>query len=105
MYLIRAETNERLSSSVGDTPLNDVNTIREKAGATLYGSVTLDEILKERELELAFEGQRIHDFKRISKQITVGSNTVDYTDPQFILPIPQSQLNTNKNIEQNTYYK
>jgi tetratricopeptide (TPR) repeat protein len=105
MYLIRAEANERLGSSLGDTPLNDVNAIRAKAGATLYGSVTLDDILKERELELAFEGQRIHDFKRLSKQIIVGGNTIDYTDPQFILPIPQSQLNTNKNIEQNTYYK
>jgi hypothetical protein len=105
MYLIRAEANERLSSAVGDTPVNDVNAIRAKANAPLYGVVDLDDILLERELELAFEGQRIHDFKRIGKQVTYNSEIVDYTDPQFILPIPQAQINTNNNIEQNAYYK
>jgi starch-binding outer membrane protein, SusD/RagB family len=105
MYLIRAEANERLGSTVGDTPLNDVNAIRAKAEASQYGSVTLDDILLERELELAFEGQRIHDFKRVGKQVTYNSETIDYTDPEFILPIPQIQINANKNIEQNTYYK
>jgi len=105
MYLIRAECNQRLGSAVGDTPLNDIIAIRSKAGASLPASVTLNDILLERDLELAFEGQRIHDYKRLGKQITYNGNVVDYTDPQFILPIPQSELNTNKNIVQNSYYR
>jgi hypothetical protein len=30
---------------------------------------------------------------------------VDYNGDEFVLPILQSQINTNKNIEQNTYYQ
>ncbi len=105
MLLVRAECNQRLASSVGDTPLNDIIAIRSKAGASSPGSVTLGDILLERELELAFEGQRIHDFKRVAKQIIYNGNTLKYTDPQFIFPIPQSEINTNKNISQNSYYQ
>jgi hypothetical protein len=105
MYLIRAEANQRLGSTTGDTPLNDVNTLRARANAPALGSVDLDAILLERELELAFEGQRIHDFKRTHKTVSYNSATVDYTDPQFILPIPQAEINTNKSMEQNSYYK
>ncbi len=109
MYLIRAECNERLGSSVGDSPLNDVNAIRAKANASPYALVVLSDILLERDLELAFEGQRIHDYKRTAKQIPGVDNqgnpiTINYTDPQFIFPIPQTEINTNKNLAQNSYY-
>ena len=109
MYLIRAECNARLSSAVGDTPVNDVNAIRSKAGASAYGAVTLNDVLLERDLELAFEGQRIHDYKRTAKQIAGVDNqgnpiTIKYTDPQFIFPVPQTEINTNKNLAQNSYY-
>jgi len=109
MYLIRAECNERLGLTIGDSPLNDVNAIRSKAGASSYASVVLDDILLERDLELAFEGQRIHDYKRTGKQIPGVDNqgnpiTIKYTDPKFILPIPQTEINTNKNLAQNSYY-
>jgi hypothetical protein len=101
MYLIRAEANQRLGSAVGDTPVNDVNAIREKAGASLYAVVTLDNILNERELELAFEGQRIHDYKRLGK--VVGST--DYKSAKFIFPVPQTEINTNPSLVQNSYYQ
>jgi starch-binding outer membrane protein, SusD/RagB family len=101
MYLIRAEANVRLGSNVGDTPTNDINAIRDKAGASVYDSnVTLANVLLERELELAFEGHRIHDFRRTSK--VVGSAV--YVDDMFVLPIPQTERNTNPNLEQNTFY-
>ena len=110
MYLIRAEANKRLGSAVGATPVDDINAIRSKANASQYVTVGLDSILTERELELAFEGMRIHDFKRLGKAIdTVDGDgnpiTIDYTGPEYILPIPQQDLNTNKNLIQNTYYK
>ena len=109
MYLIRAECNARLGSSVGDSPLNDVNAIRSKAGASAYATVVLADILLERDLEFAFEGQRIHDYKRTAKQIPGVDNqgnpiTINYTDPKFIFPIPQTEINTNKNLAQNSYY-
>jgi hypothetical protein len=101
MYLIRAEANQRLGSAVGDTPLNDVNAIRGKAGASLYAVVTLNDILNERELELAFEGQRIHDYKRLGKII----GSTDYKAAKFVFPIPQTDINTNPNLVQNSYYQ
>jgi hypothetical protein len=100
MLLVRAECNQRLSSAVGDTPLNDVNAVRAKANASILGSVVLNDILLERDLELAFEGQRIHDYRRIGKLVPV-----DYTAPEFIFPIPQNEINTNKNMVQNSYYQ
>ena len=109
IYLIRAECNQRLSLTVGDNPVNDVNAIRSKAGASPYLLVTLNDILLERDLELAFEGQRIHDYKRTARQIPGVDGqgnpiTINYADPRFILPVPQNDINTNKNLEQNSYY-
>jgi len=71
MYLIRAECNQRLSTTVGDSPLNDIIAIRSKAGASSPASVTLDDILLERDLELAFEGQRIHDYTRLGNKLPI----------------------------------
>jgi tetratricopeptide (TPR) repeat protein len=114
MYLVRAECNIRLGLPGGAdaTPLDDVNAIRQKAGASLFGAVTLDDVLNERDLELAFEGQRIHDYKRTGKIVHIVPEDpdeeeydVDYNGPEFVLPIPQSQINTNRNIEQNTFYQ
>jgi len=100
MYLIRAEANQRLGTAVGDAPVNDINAIRAKAGASQFAIVTLNDILAERELELAFEGQRIHDYKRLGK--VSGSN--DYTSAKYIFPIPQTEINTNPNLQQNSFY-
>ncbi|MBO0949044.1 RagB/SusD family nutrient uptake outer membrane protein [Fibrella forsythiae] len=100
MYLVRAETNSRLSSSVGASPLADVNAVRARAGAPLLTSVTLATILLERRLELAFEGQQIADVKRIAG--TVG--TTPYSANNLVLPIPQREIDTNKNLVQNPGY-
>ncbi|HPM31152.1 MAG TPA: RagB/SusD family nutrient uptake outer membrane protein, partial [Chryseolinea sp.] len=48
MYLTRAECNFRLATAIGDTPLNDVNLIRDRAGLTDLGTVDLAQILHER---------------------------------------------------------
>jgi tetratricopeptide (TPR) repeat protein len=102
MYLIRAECNIRLGNAgaPGETPTEDVNKIRIKAGASTYGSVTLDDVLMERQLELAFEGQRIHDLRRLGV-----TDPVDYNGPEFTFPIPQTEINTNPNLKQNLYYQ
>lgn len=100
MYLVRAEANLRLNTSVGATPLADVNIIRARAGATALTAVTLPDILLERRLELAFEGQQLADIKRTAG--TVG--TTAYNANNLVLPIPQREIDTNKQLVQNAGY-
>lgn len=101
MYLTRAECNFRLGSSVGDTPLNDINRIRERAKLDDLGSVDLDEILNERRKELAFEGQRLHDLKRTMQS----SGTFPFDSDDMVFPIPRREIEVNENLEQNEAYK
>ncbi|GAB2767917.1 RagB/SusD family nutrient uptake outer membrane protein [Rhabdobacter roseus] len=100
MYLTRAEANFRLSTVVGATPLEDLNRIRTRAGLGAATTATLDAILRERQLELAFEGHRLHDWKRTRRNI----GTRPYNSPMLILPIPQREMDVNKNLVQNEGY-
>jgi tetratricopeptide (TPR) repeat protein len=101
MYLIRAEANFRLSTTVGDTPLNDINTLRTRAKATNFISVTLAQILRERQLELAMEGFAIHDIKRTKG--TIGG-TYAWDSDLLVFPIPLRETDNNKKITQNPGY-
>ena len=99
-YLTRAECNKRLSTNIGDTPENDVNLIRNRAGLGNVVNPTLQQILDERELELAFEGQGLWDAKRLRQ-------TVDgkpWNDNSMTFPIPQAERNINPNLAQNPGY-
>lgn len=100
MYLIRAEANQRLGTSVGAAPVDDYNAVHTRAGLPAAASVTLEDILLERRLELAHEGHKIHDVKRL--QENVGSFA--YDDPKLVFPIPNREINANPNLEQNTGY-
>jgi tetratricopeptide (TPR) repeat protein len=100
MYLIRAETNFRLGTTTGATPLSDVNRIRNRALATPLVSVTLDNILAERKFELSFEGQQIHDAKRLKKNV----GSLPFSDNKLVVPIPQREIDTNKSLVQNPGY-
>jgi tetratricopeptide (TPR) repeat protein len=91
MYLIRAECNQRLGTSVGATPLDDYNMIHERAGLTPATSVTLSDILLERRLELAHEGFKLHDMKRL--KLNVGA--LLYNDPRLVFPIPDREIQAN----------
>ncbi|SHI57697.1 SusD family protein [Hymenobacter daecheongensis DSM 21074] len=100
MYLIRAEANVRLASSVGVTPLADINRLRTRAQATPLAAVTLADVLKERELELAFEGFRIHDLRRTGRP----TGSFAFNDPKLLLPIPQYEINLGNALPQNPGY-
>ena len=100
MYLIRAEGNFRLSTSVGATPLSDINRIRARVLLTPLVSVTLANILKERKLELSFEGFTLHDVKRL--QGTVGA--LPWNSPKLIYPIPDREIKVNSKLTQNAGY-
>jgi hypothetical protein len=100
MLLTRAESNFRLGTSVGATPLADVNTIRNRSGLLSLLAVDLNAILKERYLETAFEGNRLHDIKRVR-----GSQSgTAWNSPKMILPIPQREIDVNTNLTQNEGY-
>jgi hypothetical protein len=111
MYLIRAEANVRAGSTALAT--QDINLIRARSGASAKTSVTLADVLLERQLELAFEGFRIHDLKRINGIVipavaatptTPAAAAVLASDRRFVLPIPQREINNNPNLTQNAGY-
>ena len=100
MYLTRAEANFRNNTTVGATPLADVNTIRTRAGIPALSTVTLNDILKERYLELAFEGHNLPDAKRLQKNV----GSLPWNSPKLIMPIPQREMDVNKKLVQNAGY-
>lgn len=102
MYLIRAEANLRGGTSVGDSPLNDINRLRTRAGLVNLSSVDLDGILLERRKELAFEGHRRMDLLRnnLNLRPAGGSESAPGAD-KVIFPIVDDELTNNPNITQN----
>jgi len=102
MFLTRAECNFRLGTTVGATPVSDINRIRERAGLTPYtaSELTLDKILMERHLELAFEGFWLHDIKRLEGSV----GNLPWNSPKLIFPIPQREIRANPNLTQNEGY-
>lgn len=100
MYLTRAESNFRNNTTLGAAPLSDVNLIRARVGLPALASASLNAITKERYLELAFEGHNLHETKRLQK--TTG--TLNWNSPRLILPIPQREIDVNKNLVQNEGY-
>ena len=104
MYLTRAEANLREGTQIGDSPLDDVNEIRGRRNLTALGAVTLDDILLERKLELAHEGEHLHDIKRLKKSVTEGTTVFPFDSDKLVFPIPQRDINVNPNLVQNSGY-
>lgn len=91
-----------------------VNRIRTRAKLANLSTVTINDILNERRLELAFEGQRWFDLVRNDKVIPV-LNTLNSRDPgrlkmnpvteqTILIPIPQPQIDKNPSMTQNPGY-
>lgn len=110
MYLNRAEAQVKLGNNTA--ALADVNVIRTRAGLTaatgLNGQALFDEILKQRRLELAFEGQNSYDYFRnglpmVRSYSSFNSTplTINATDNKVVLRIADDILIENGNIKQN----
>jgi starch-binding outer membrane protein, SusD/RagB family len=124
VYLNRAEALFNLGRQV--EALSDLNAIRSRrysddipliaVGQDLYNA-----ILAERRLELAFEGHRFFDLKRLNLPITrsategdaancgglvapASARTLPVDNFRWQLPIPQFEIDANKNIVQNAGY-
>ena len=102
MYLIRAEANYRKNTTTGAAPLDDINLIRERAKLPDLTSaeLSLDKILHERFIELAFEGFFLQDIKR--NKGSVGN--LDWDSPKLVFPIPLREIRVNPNLTQNDGY-
>jgi hypothetical protein len=101
VILIRAEALARL----GRVPeaIAEYNRLRVRAGVapdplTLTQAQALAAIIRERRLELAFEGDRWPDLVRLNAlPASVDPN-------QALLPVPQTELDVSPNIQQNPGY-
>jgi len=101
MYLTRAEANLQASTAIGpNTPTEDVNIVRERAGLDPASTVAVDDVLQQRRLELAFEGNLLHDVKRTEG--SVGSLSFDAEE--LVYPVPQRECDANPEITQNPGY-
>lgn len=97
MYLIRAETNLRLGGiPLGGLPENDLAEIRNPIRTNLPVIVapTLNDVLAERRLELAFEGFRIHEFKRLKLSVAA----FPWNDNKLVFPIPQREVDATTGV-------
>ncbi|MCS7018142.1 MAG: RagB/SusD family nutrient uptake outer membrane protein [Cytophagales bacterium] len=106
MILIRAEAQARLGNL--NQALADVNTIRTRCGlppvAGLTREALIDEIILQRRLELAFEGDRWFDLKRLGRDVIKATGNLQFGDPRYLAPIPLRELQANPNLVQNNGY-
>jgi hypothetical protein len=112
VLLMRAEAlNELGQTAQAEAPLNEV---RRRAGLNdiqsgLSQANFRNAVLKERRLELAFEGQRWFDLIRVNNGQyglnflhSIGKTNADVH--HLLLPIPQIERDRNPNLSQNTGY-
>ena len=84
-------------------------TTQSPADVILQGSTTaapvINEILRQRRIEFAMEGQRWFDYKRTAGLVGTGiSSKVGYTDFRMLPAIPQREIDLSPNLIQNFGY-
>jgi starch-binding outer membrane protein, SusD/RagB family len=107
LYLIRAEGNLLAGGQVGpNTPGDDLQVLRDRANAPAAPvTPTIDDIMLERKLELAFEGHFVHDIRR--REATLGQfGPIAWNADELVMPIPQREMDANPALagEQNPGY-
>ncbi|MGQ0739339.1 MAG: RagB/SusD family nutrient uptake outer membrane protein [Bacteroidota bacterium] len=119
-YLIRAEAQAAAGSSVLNlaAALADLKAIKNRRYTDYTGSAQetadnaatqsqlFDEIIRQRRIELAFEGHRFFDLKRLGRDLVKSPhyNNVAFTDIRILPAIPQADVDGNPNLKQNTGY-
>ncbi|AHJ97311.1 RagB/SusD family nutrient uptake outer membrane protein [Hymenobacter swuensis] len=92
------------AGSYGGTALAIVNTIRTDRGASAFSTLTLDALLDERGRELYGESWRRQDMIRFGKFLQARKDKPVTPAFRLIYPIPQTQVDVNRNITQNPGY-
>lgn len=116
MYLNRAEA--RVYTNDLEGAISDLNKIRTRAGIEeINPSSTKEELIKaikqENKLEFAFEGHRYFDLMRTGDILEVLQNIERMNGPavslpeigRAVFPIPNFELDANKNLTQNEAYR
>ncbi len=113
MYLTRAEALAELNG-INAESLTLVNGIRTRAGLPAWTSTTfatkeafVSAILEERRKELCFEGHRRMDLLRRGLPLRTTGTTATlaiYGGLKTVLPLPQREIDLNKNLVQNQSY-
>ncbi|MDX5422393.1 MAG: RagB/SusD family nutrient uptake outer membrane protein [Hymenobacteraceae bacterium] len=112
MYLIRAEARARQAAAgaaADEQVLEDINTIRNRAGlpdvSGLTNAEALDEILLQRRFEFVGEGLRFMDLKRYDLTCERLGFCEDEGEAfRNLWPIPLQQIEVNPNLTQNPGY-
>jgi hypothetical protein len=103
VLLINAEAKVRLGNAAGAA--EPLNLVRERAGLPPIGNPTLDDIINERRLELAMEGDRFFDMVRTGIAASKLSANGFVAGKNEIFPIPQDIIDmTNGTVTQNPGY-
>ena len=114
-YLNYAEAVTRGASAIfGYAAVDAVNALRTRAGAPVFSTLTLQNIIDERAREFFFEGYRRTDLIRFGQfggsssyvwdwkgGVAAGTNFNPYRN---VFPIPQSEIDANSNLIQNPGY-
>lgn len=108
LLLNRAEAYYRRNSA-GDealalADLNSVITNRGLTAVVLTGTDLLNEILRQRAIEYAFEGFRWFDLKRTGQDIVKSPSTLPFNDTRILPAIPQREIDGNPAMRQNAGY-
>ncbi len=116
IYLMYAEAIMAGGSSTQTvTAIRAYNAVRDRVGMSTIpedgsGTLTLDELLAERRIELAFENHRLYDLIRLGKATDVlsafaTSNGYSFSNNDLLLPVPQREINVSKGaLSQNPGY-
>jgi hypothetical protein len=109
MLLVHAECVLRTATTNADSSaaLASLNAVRTRDGlAALTLPITVQNVIDERYVELAFEGHYYHDAKRLQLPIAGagGAGTLAWNDDATTFPIPQREREVNPNLPQNPGY-
>ncbi len=118
MLLLEAEAKINLGAFSEAEAL--INKVRNRVSLPNVATITnkedgINKVLKERLLELAFEGHRWFDLKRTGKALEVIkartngkgqqlSYVNNLTEQKLLWPVPQAQMDNNPNLTQNSGY-
>jgi hypothetical protein len=110
VLLTKAEALANTATGVSTEALGIINQIRATANAAAVTAASKEElinlILRERRIELAFEGHGIYEFLRTKRAVPAHGTVAaqPWGSNYVILPIPKYDMDKNPNLTQNPGY-
>lgn len=109
VYLMHTEAIMNGASATSNIDaITSYNAVRARVGLSEVpvdgtGEITLEMLLNERRMELAFENHRLYDLVRTGQAQTVLSNFADgegyiFNSTSLLLPIPQGEINVSDGL-------